>query len=149
MTTKPILLDASPLGLLAKRNPAHDDRLRLEGLLAAGAPLLISEVADFEVRRGLILHNLAASIRALDALKARLLYLPISTAAMLRAAELWADARRSGHPTADLKELDCDVIIAAQAIEADAIVATSNLGHISRYAPAVEWRSIVPMRPSP
>jgi predicted nucleic acid-binding protein len=62
---------------------------------------------------------------------------------MLKAAELWADARKQGRPTADLKELDCDVILAAQAIEANAIVATTNLGHLERYVTARDWRKIV------
>ena len=62
---------------------------------------------------------------------------------MLRAAELWADARRRGKPTADPKELDADVILAAQAIEAGAIVATENVGHLSRYVTARHWSAIV------
>jgi predicted nucleic acid-binding protein len=63
---------------------------------------------------------------------------------MLRAAELWADARRRGNPTADPKELDADVILAAMALEAGAIVATENVGHLSRYVTAKHWRDIAP-----
>jgi predicted nucleic acid-binding protein len=63
---------------------------------------------------------------------------------MLKAAELWADARRSGHPTADPKELDCDVIIAAQALESGAVVATENVGHLSRFVTSSDWRLIKP-----
>lgn len=148
MKTRPILLDASPLGLFAKRHPAQADEQRLSGLIAAGTPVLISEVADFEVRRGLLLHRLAASIVALDALKTRLWYLPISTSTMLRAAELWADARRAGRSTADPKSLDGDVIIAAQALEADAIVATENVRHLARFVDTVAWHTIVPPPPS-
>ena len=42
-------------------------------------------------------------------------YLPITTAAMLEADEFWADAGRSGLPTAPEATLDADVILAAQA----------------------------------
>lgn len=147
-TTKPIILDASPLGRLAKARPHPDDLRRLDGLLAAHVRVLVSEVADYEVRRSLLLHNLTASVQALDMLRAHLVFVPITSAVMGTAAELWADARRAGQPTADPKELDCDVILAAQAMEADAIVATENVGHLSRYVTAVEWRLIAPA-PSP
>lgn len=74
-------------------------------------------------------------------------YLPITTAVMLKAAELWAEARRSGQPTADAKALDGDVILAAQAILAaedgnDVVIATTNVGHLSRFVDAYEWGSI-------
>ena len=55
------------------------------------------------------------AIERLDALKSSIDYLPITTAAMLKAAEFWADARRRGLPTAPEAALDADVILAAQA----------------------------------
>ena len=66
---------------------------------------------------------------------------------MRRAAELWADARRSRLPTADEKELDIDVVQAAQLLTtgfdpADLVVATSNVGHLSRFVPASSWDKI-------
>jgi hypothetical protein len=61
---------------------------------------------------------------------------------MLRAAELWAEARKSGMPTADPNELDCDVILAAQALEINGVVATENVGHLSRFVAAKYWRNI-------
>src|SRR5205085_12567780 len=61
-------------------------------------------------------------------------------AARRRAAGLWADARRRGTPTADPRSLDCDVILAAQALQAEAVVATENVGQLSRYGRALHWR---------
>jgi hypothetical protein len=62
---------------------------------------------------------------------------------MLRAAALWAQARRRGRPTADPKELDCDVILAAQALEVGAMVVTDNIGHLALFVEAKSWRDIV------
>ena len=68
-------------------------------------------------------------------------YLPLSDAALRLAATLWAQARRAGTPTADPKELDCDVLIAAQALTLGApavelVVATVNVGHFGRFVNA-------------
>ena len=107
-----------------------------------GTDVFVSEVADYEVRRNLLLHGKHDSIRRLNELAQNLIYLPITTSVMLKAAELWAIARRRGRPTADLKELDCDVIIAAQALEQEAIVATENVGHLSQFVSARRWQDI-------
>jgi hypothetical protein len=45
-------------------------------------------------------------------------------------------------PTADDKELDGDVILAAQAEQAGALVAAENIGHLSRFVDAQAWRDI-------
>jgi len=68
------------------------------------------------VRRNLLLSELTKSVSRLDQLRQLLAYQPITTETMLRAAELWANARKRGKPTADPKELDGDVILAAQAL---------------------------------
>ena len=136
------MLDSEPLGQLARRKPLSELLAWTIRVVAAGAAILVPEVADYEVRRNLLLHSLKHSISELDRLKSSLVYLPITTSAMLRAAGLWADARRVGKPTADPRELDCDVLLAAQALEAGAIVATENVGHLSRYVVAKHWRDI-------
>ena len=64
---------------------------------------------------------------------------------MLKAAELWAQARNQGRPTADMKALDCDVILAAQALAVNGIVATENVGHLSLFVEAKDWREILPL----
>ncbi|HEX5446052.1 MAG TPA: hypothetical protein VFW87_19655, partial [Pirellulales bacterium] len=67
--------------------------------------------------------------------------------AMLRAAELWADARRRGKPTASDASLDADVILAAQAhgiVGKDVVVASSNPKHLKRYIAADSWQNIRP-----
>lgn len=61
---------------------------------------------------------------------------------ILKAAELWAQARKAGQPTADPKELDCDVILAAQALEVNAVVVSENIGHLSRFVEAKHWKDL-------
>ncbi|HTE21075.1 MAG TPA: nucleic acid-binding protein, partial [Armatimonadota bacterium] len=82
------------------------------------------------------------SLARLEALQAQLFYLPIDTAMMRQAAAWWAEGRRRGQPTADPKELDVDVIVAAQAAQADAVVATENVGHLERFVAARHWREL-------
>ena len=72
-------------------------------------------------------------------------YLPITTAVMNHAAELWAQARTRGTPTADAKELDADVILAALARSIkhpDVTIATANVGHLSQFIAADIWQNI-------
>ncbi len=119
----------------------------LETLLARGASVFVPEVADYELRRELLRIKSSRSIARLDELKTTLNYAAITTPAMLKAAELWAAARSAGTPTADEKELDVDVVIAAQsALLARAgdhvIVATTNVGHLSLFLDAREWKDI-------
>jgi predicted nucleic acid-binding protein len=137
------MLDAGPLGQLA-----HSKRQKIAGWveakLAAGTSIFIPEIADFEIRRSLLLHNLHDSLRQLDRLNEELIYVPITTSAMRRAAELWAQARRAGRPTAHAQALDCDVILAAQALEMRAEVITENVAHLARYVAASSWHDLSP-----
>ncbi len=139
---KAVILDAGPLGKIA--HPRADPQIAawLERLLDADITVILPEIADYEVRRNLLLEGLTKSIARLDQLKTTLTYLPLNTEAMQKAAELWAWARRRGHPTADPKELDCDVILVAQAQQASAVVATENVGHLSLFVEARNWRDI-------
>ena len=120
--------------------------------LASGArcgrlPVVLPEIADYEVRRELVRGRRVQGLQRLDALVDLVEYLPLTTAAMRQAAVFWADARQRGRPTADDRALDGDVILAAQVAtleSADGIVATTNVGHLSRYVHAALWRDIGP-----
>jgi predicted nucleic acid-binding protein len=144
-----VVLDTGPLGLLANPNPSpHPTACRqwVAALRAAGRRVIVPEIADYELRRELLRLNRVRSIALLDLLAQQLEYLPLTTAAMRKAAELWALARRQGRPTAADAALDGDVIVAAQALTlgAAAVVATSNPAHLARFAPADDWRNVAP-----
>jgi predicted nucleic acid-binding protein len=107
----------------------------------------VPEIADYELRRELLRmirsrQSTTRSIRRLDDLIETLQFVPISTPILRRAAELWAEARASGRPTASAAALDADVILAATAIEISGVVLTENRKHLSRYAIARTWREL-------
>jgi predicted nucleic acid-binding protein len=149
-----VALDASPLSLLTQRHGvAEADACRswAQQLVAAGATLVIPSVTDYEVRRELIRARKLPGITRLDALRNNpaFKYLSITDAAMFRAAVLWADARNRGLPTAAAAELDCDVvmvgILQTSNLPLDQlIIATTNVGHLSRFLPASPWQAIRP-----
>ena len=142
-----IVLDAGPLGRIAHPRPNHEITDWFVRHLQQGTVFVIAEITDYELRRELLRADLQASLTMLDQLEAALTYLPITTAAVRRAAEMWAQARNEGTPTADDKALDADVILAAQVESVrsdydDVIIATENVGHLTRLAPTREWRDI-------
>lgn len=140
--TRPVLLDAGPLGRIAHPRARLEVVVWLESLLRTKVPVIVPEIADYEVRRSLLLHDLTKSLQRLDQMRENLIFLPLNPGVMLRAAELWAQTRKQGHPTADPKDLDGDVILAAQAEQVAGLLATDNVGHLARLADAVYWAEI-------
>lgn len=150
MVKQAIVLDTGPIGLVT--NP----KLSPQGIacnqwlqthLRAGNRVIVPEIADYEVRRELLRANKKKGLARLDSLCQRLEYLPITTASMRRAAELWAIARQQGQPTAGDRTIDGDMILIAQAKTlrvADVVIATTNVGHLSRFIAADLWQNILP-----
>lgn len=142
-----VLLDTGPLGLAVHPRPVPGFRAWLASLRASGTTVVIPEIANYELRRELLRMDQPVSVDRLDRLIAACAYAPITTPIILRAARLWAEARRQGRPTADDRALDGDVILAATAQEIlargdDAVVATTNVAHLERFVPATTWDRI-------
>jgi predicted nucleic acid-binding protein len=145
-----VVLDSGPLGLLS--NPtvsgeARDIRQWAFRLLDEGVTLVVPEIADYEVRRELIRAGKHQGIRRLDELVQGLVYEPLRTPHFRHAAELWADARNRGAPTAHDAALDGDVLLAAQALgrmtsDAETVVVTTNPKHLARLVRALSWRDL-------
>lgn len=143
-----ILLDAGPLGLVT--NPKRTTqtvacRKWLQAIIAAGHRVIIPEITDYEVRRELLRAKKVDGLAKLDALATQLDYLPLTTAAMRQAAMFWAVARQQGQPTASDNTIDADVILAAQAVtlaQPGVLIATTNIGHLSRFAPTELWPNV-------
>jgi predicted nucleic acid-binding protein len=107
--------------------------------------LIVPEITDYEVRRELLRAGKSKGVAQLDALIGLLEYLPLTTPAMRQAAIFWAQARQQGRPTAGDQTIDGDMILAGQAMTlgvTDVVIATTNVGHLARFAPAELWPNI-------
>ena len=125
------MLDAGPIGFSQIKSDVR---------------VILPEIADYEVRRELLRANKMKGVAPLDELGKLLEYLPITTAAMRQAALFWAQARQQGQPTAGDKTIDGDVILVAQAVTlgiSDVVIATTNVGHLSRFTAADIWQNII------
>lgn len=143
-----VVLDTGPIGLIT--NP----KLSAQGIacnqwlqsnITSGSLIILPEIADYEVRRELLRANKIKGISRLDNLAKITEYLPITTAAMRQAANLWAEARQQGRPTAGDKTIDGDMILIAQAMTLAApnvVIATTNVGHLSSFIAADLWQNI-------
>jgi predicted nucleic acid-binding protein len=131
--------------MLAHPRATDDIKQWLADLLDAGRIVYVPEITDYEVRRELLRAGLIKSLRRLDRLKLTLKYLPITTEAMLQAAEFWADIRKQGKPTSGYHTLDADAILAGQAAVCSTrsvVIATTNPRHLARFVPAEKWEDI-------
>jgi predicted nucleic acid-binding protein len=145
-----ILLDTGPLGMVTNPKANADCqscKQWLSRLEPQGDRVAFSEIADYELRRELIRAGKTRGIQQLDQLKMAIPYFPITTEVMIKASELWAQARNQGYPTASPDALDGDVILAAQAVILrsqgyDTVIATTNVGHLSRFTIAKTWQEI-------
>jgi predicted nucleic acid-binding protein len=144
-----MMLDAGPLGLITnpKLSPESEACTQwLQTHITSGSRVIIPEIADYEVRRELLRANKTKGISRLDDLAQSIEYLPITTAAIRKAAILWAEARQQGQPTAGDKTIDGDMILVAQAITLeipDIVIVTTNVGHLSRFITAELWQNVV------
>jgi predicted nucleic acid-binding protein len=146
-----IVLDTGPIGLIT--NPKFSEQSItcnrwLQAHLRIGSRILLPEIADYEVRRELLRANKLKGPNRLDNLANAIEYVPLTTAAIRQAAQLWAQARQQGQPTAGDKTIDGDMILIAQAMTLDTqdvVIATTNIGHLSRFIAADEWQNISPV----
>lgn len=146
-----VLLDSGPLGEVTHPKAEERQPIRewLFGLLDAGVYPRLPEIIDYEHRRKLLHIESEGGLRRLNEFKRVFGYEPLTTNIMLRAAQLWASARKQGIPTASDRALDVDVILAAQALELaeggdEVVVATTNPRHLSRFVDSRDWREIEP-----
>lgn len=154
-----VILDSGVLSLLASPNQDVSNQEENEVykcnewfyiLLSKGVYIVTSDISDYEIRREFIRIK-SEGIEILDELRSIIDFLPLTPEVMKKAAEFWADTRQNHIKTADDKNIDADMIIAAQwNILSDefpgrsVIIATKNLRHLQIFAKdnAQEWMNI-------
>jgi hypothetical protein len=128
-----IPLDSGVIGLLCS-SPLIPEAAACRAWLASsetsGRVIVIPAITLYELR----LETLCNSTRSAE----------VTPEAWLKAAEFWALVRSAGKPTADPHALDGDAILAGVAATIGTLgdlvtIATSNVGHLSRF-PGVDAR---------
>jgi predicted nucleic acid-binding protein len=147
-----IFLDSGPLGLITHpRQTAEVAAITewLSRMLKNGSRVLVPAIIYYELKRELLRAEKPFSVGRLDVFsRASNRYVPLTDAALHLSAELWAKARQEGRPTADSRELDIDVILAAQVLSfgapaSDLLVATTNAKHLAPFVAAKHWTEIL------
>ena len=149
-----IFLDSGPLGLLTHPKTSSEVvgiTTWIKIAASSGIRVVVPAVVYYELRRELLRANKIIGIQRLDAFvnAGSGQYLPLQDQALRLAAELWAQSRREGRPTAPPTSLDIDVILAAQALTcglptSEIVIATSNRRHLSQFIDARPWTDIHP-----
>jgi hypothetical protein len=151
-----VFLDTGVLGLLSSpnnRGEAKECKEWFYRLLARSIYVVTSDICDYEVRRSLLLAYLTNptvnGIENLDDLQQVIDFLGLTKAVMREASIFWAEARSQGMPTTDEKNIDADIIIAAQwKILTEEfpgryiVIATTNVKHLQRFTEAKTWKNI-------
>lgn len=141
-----LLLDAGPLGMVATPRQSGEFGAWYVNATESADIVVVPEISDYEVRRELIRARLELSVARLNAVRSAARFEPITSGIMLLAAQLWAEARNRGQPTAASDRLDADAILAATAVslqrEGQVVVVTLNVGHLSQFVDARHWSDI-------
>jgi hypothetical protein len=139
-------LDSRPLGEVVKPKRSPDIDQWLEFTKEKKIALRVAEIVDYELRRELTLQNLHGnkisykSIHNLNKFRQRKQFISLTSEAILDdACEIWASLRFNNQGTANIKNIDVDVILAAQALSQknrfdEVIIVTGNPSDICRFS---------------
>jgi tRNA(fMet)-specific endonuclease VapC len=119
------LIDTDILSEVIKRK---DSRVLMKArrYLAEHRQFAFSSITAYEIIRGMRATQATRQLSEFLKTLATSEVLPANMPVLMRAAELWADAHRSGHP-----QNDADLIIAATALEHGRALVTGNTDHFA------------------
>jgi tRNA(fMet)-specific endonuclease VapC len=109
--------------------------------LAVHQRLSFSAMTVYEVLRGMLASQASRQLAGFLAMVGSSDVRPVTLPVLVRAAELWAEARNNGYPCND-----ADLIIAATALESQRVLVTGNTAHFAWITELQQsdWRSAVP-----
>ena len=151
-----VFLDSGILGLISSPNERAEVMACqnwVMGLMAKGVYVVSSDICDYEIRRSLLLLETQkltqVSLTRLERWRDVIDFLPLTTNVMKSAAKVWADSKLRGLPTAELKNIDADMIIVAQWLLLSEeypgrriTIATTNVKHLKPFCEAMVWQDI-------
>ena len=149
-----IILDSFAVGSVGQDTSASPSptvlcRDWVQRCIAAGNPVFVPAICYYETLREMERRGAQKQIQRLMqfCFSTPERFLPLETAHLELAAQLWAQARNVGLPTTSPDALDGDVILAAQSLAlgfptSDFVIATTNVGHLARFVPADDWQKI-------
>lgn len=138
-------MDSGPLNEIIKPQPSTDVIRWLRFIDKNRIAVRVPEIIDYELRREIVLQYLVGkndsskSINRLNKYRKTERFIPINPSVTLTdACEIWAELRYIGQGTSDVKNIDVDVILAAQALSMkkdfdEVIIVTGNLSDICRF----------------
>jgi predicted nucleic acid-binding protein len=139
------LIDSGPLNEIVKPQPSVDVSRWLKFIDEKRIAIRVPEIIDYELRREIVLQCLIGtndsykSLHKLNKYRQTKRFISINPSVTLTdACEIWAKLREKGQGTSDNKNIDVDVILAAQAISMkndfdEVIIVTGNLSDIQRF----------------
>jgi tRNA(fMet)-specific endonuclease VapC len=125
MTIAPVVLDTDTLSLIMRQDPVVLPKAR--NYLAIHQQFTFTIITRYEVLRGLKAKNAFKQLENFDRLCAVSTILPLTDAAIVEAADIYAHLKNRG----DLI-MDADILIAASAIVRGMKIVTNNERHFQR-----------------
>lgn len=132
----PAILDTDILSEVLKQKNAQV-LLHAGQYLATHRRLAFSTMTIYEIVRGLNANQSNRQLADFLALANTSETFPIDLPVLMRAADLWVEGKRGGHPSDD-----ADLIIAATALEAGRVLVTGNTPHFAWISGLIleDWR---------
>ena len=143
-----ILIDSTPLGLLSNPNISALVKQCLDWekeLVGKGHTIVVAGDTLYETKRELTRSGKTLGLLRLDAYVDSIAYVEMSRDVWDQASLFWSDLRKQGQPTADIRALDFDTLLAAHAAILNAtvgrtVIATSNVRHLARMVESYHWQ---------
>lgn len=112
-----VVFDSKPLGEICNPIKRVQTKKLTNFIREQNLAIRVAEITDYELRRELTLQQFNKGLNNLNKFRQKQQIIPIDSESLITATQLWAEIRKTGQATADNKNIDCDVIMVAQALQ--------------------------------